>query len=98
MGSMGQNRGTQGVLSAAGRVRSPPSPPPSLPPSLSSFLSFFLKFTKEIMLKNLGTTICKPKLGFINEFQVGTLNDLGLLVAMSFSTLKLLPRAKWGKQ
>lgn len=69
-----------------------------LPPSLSSFLSFFLKFTKEIMLKNLGTTICKPKLGFINEFQVGTLNDLGLLVAMSFSTLKLLPRAKWGKQ
>ena len=50
-----------------------------------------MKFTKGIMLKNLGTTVCRPKLVFTNKLQGGILNNLGLLVAVRFSTLKLLP-------
>lgn len=53
----------------------------------------FMKFTKGILLRNLETTVCRPKLGFSNKLHGGTLNNLGLLVEMKFSTLKLLPIA-----
>ena len=62
MGPMGQNRGAQGVLSTAGRVRSPPFLPPSLPPSLSSFLSFFLR----LYLRHMEV----PRLGAESELQL----------------------------
>ena len=40
----------------------------------------FMKFTKGIMLRNLETTVCRPKLEFSNKLYGGALNNLGLLV------------------
>ena len=42
--------------------------------------------------EKLGDRCSRPKLGFINTLWGGTLNNRGLLVAMNFSILKLLPR------